>query len=550
MNEGRTLPTTAGWAWLALLLLDGFGVARGGPAAVPGGASSGGDGDGLFARGAVTEFRLRLGPEAESRLRQRPRQFVPVEVRCNGRLYARVGARLKGSAGGSFRTLDEKPSWTLDFGRFDPMQTLEGVDRVQLNNAVEDPGYLHEAVATELFRDAGIAVPRVAHARVHLGDRALGLYVLKEGFGRSYLRRSFARTDGVLYDNDTGSDVDQPMHRTGRAGADEDANGLVALHRAVSEGPLASRWERSGEVLDLDRFVTYLALETLVGHRDGYGIARNNFRVYLDAETGRALFLPDGMDQLFGREPIPLRPHWSGLVASALMETPEGSAAYRDRVAGLLGTTMEPKALTNRVHRWVSALKPRLTSVEFRTVSIGATDLLERVGVRDRWFRGQREQDMTPLVFVGGRASVQGWRPSDLSPGARLERTNGPEGRPCLLVVAGKGSGASWRATVRLAPGRYRFEARARVEGVIPVASAKSRGAGLRIQGQRRSTEGLVGDADWSWMSCEFEVAGDSAAVELICELVADAGRLWIDAGSLGLVEMGAGAEPERNRDP
>ena len=53
-------------------------------------------------------------------------------------------------------------------------------------------------------------------------------------------------------------------------------------------------------VLNIDRYITFWALEALVNHLDGYSADRNNFYVYFDpTDAGRAVFIPWGADKTF-----------------------------------------------------------------------------------------------------------------------------------------------------------------------------------------------------------------------------------------------------------
>src|SRR5205085_9247534 len=101
---------------------------------------------------------------------------------------------------GSFRPMEDKPALTLDFSRFKAGQKFHGVRRIYLNNSVEDPTYANEKIGSELFLAAGVPAPRVTRALVELNGRALGLYVLKEGFTEEFLARHFNRVSGELYE--------------------------------------------------------------------------------------------------------------------------------------------------------------------------------------------------------------------------------------------------------------------------------------------------------------------------------------------------------------
>jgi len=135
----------------------------------------------LFTSTAIHRLQIEIAPGEAARLRQNPRAYVPALVRDGPNLHSNVGLHLKGSTG-SFRNLDDKPGFTLNFGKFAPGQTFHGLKKIHLNNSAEDPSYVNEMLGSELFRAASLPAPRTAHALVELNGRRLGLYVLKEGF--------------------------------------------------------------------------------------------------------------------------------------------------------------------------------------------------------------------------------------------------------------------------------------------------------------------------------------------------------------------------------
>ena len=106
----------------------------------------------------------------------------------------------------------------------------------------------------------------------------LGLYVLKEGLTKEFLAQFFKRTDGNLYDGGFRHDVDWPLERIHGDGADGQADRLSLVAAARAPGA-ARRWQRLQRVLDVDRFMTSLALQTVTWNWNGYGMARNNFRL-------------------------------------------------------------------------------------------------------------------------------------------------------------------------------------------------------------------------------------------------------------------------------
>ena len=158
---------------------------------------------------------------------------------------------------------------------------------------------------------------------------------------------------------------------------------------AASTQDLALRWRTLGEVLDVDRFITFMSMEVLSGHRDGYCLARNNYRIYHEPGSGRFIFLPDGMDQLFGRRDFPVEPNMAGIVAKAVMETEEGRRAYRNRLGQVFTNCFELEVLTNRVRGWTDAVASKLPRGEARALRRESDDLCERIRQRIRYVRGQ-----------------------------------------------------------------------------------------------------------------------------------------------------------------
>jgi spore coat protein H len=346
-----------------------------------------GDESELFAIGAVWRLRLEVTSEDLKSLRSNPRHYVHATLLEGTNILRNVAIRLKGSS--SFQNVDGKPSFTTDCDRFRAGQRFHGLSRIQLNNSLEDPSYLNEKLGSELFRAAQLPAPRVTHALVELNGRRLGLYVLKEGFAEEFLARHFQRTDGNLYEPQAGvaPDVTGPMTRNSGAGPADNPD-LRRLATASAQDPL-QRWRALGEILDLDRFLSFMAMETLSGHRDGYCLARNNYRLYHEPASNRFIFLPDGMDQLFGRADFPVEPHMAGVVAKAILETQEGRQAYRERLPLIFTNCFKVEALTNRVRAWTEAIAPHLTRAEARALRREAVDLCERIRQRVLYVRRQ-----------------------------------------------------------------------------------------------------------------------------------------------------------------
>src|SRR5208283_5320613 len=112
---------------------------------------------------------------------------------------------------------------------------------------------------------------------------------------------------------------------------------------------------------DVRRFVAFMAMEVMLCHRDGYCLARNNFRVYHDLDTGKMVFFPNDMDQLLGKADFPCRPSMAGLVAQAVLGTPEGKARYEAAFHCLFTNLFKTNVLVERVEQLTREVRPFLT---------------------------------------------------------------------------------------------------------------------------------------------------------------------------------------------
>jgi spore coat protein CotH len=333
---------------------------------------------------SVPRFVITPDKSALRSLRQNPRKYVPVEIAVEGVEFHNVGIHLKAGAG-SFRPVDDKPALTLNFGKFMDKQRFHGLEKIHLNNSVQDPAWMTEIVCGELFLAAGVPTARATHAVVELAGRPRGLYVLKEGYDRTFLKRYFADPNGNLYDGGFLRDINQPLDPIGRRDPKPDSSDMRSLAAACSEHDLAKRRERVEKLLDIDRFITFAALEVMTWHWDGYCMKTNNYRVYHDPQADKIVFIPHGMDQMFGvpGDDIngPISAPSGGLVARAVFEVPEWRKRYYQRVAELRNTIFLPDTMDRRIDELAAKVLPVLKEIDKGT----ARDFPNRI----KWLKNQ-----------------------------------------------------------------------------------------------------------------------------------------------------------------
>lgn len=505
------------------------------PAAKPKEGKNGGKakhGEDIFAELFIPHVELEIPKEGINRLRRDGRTYVKATIREGTTVYTNVAIRLKGGPG-SFRPIDDRPSFTVNFDKFEEGQKFHGLKKIHLNNSPQDPSLLSEKMSRELFDAAGVPTPRAGHAAVRLNGRPMGVYVLIEGVNKQFLKRYFSDVTGNVYDGHSGSDVTDSLP-TDSGDNPDDHWRLKALAAAVRR-PAATRLSSLENVLDIDRFLSFLAMEAILWHHDGYTMNRNNWRVYHDRDTDKMVFFPQGMDQMLNQTTGPIIPQLNGLVARAVLEIPELRKRYLARAAELATNVFRTNLIVARINEVAAKIEETLAETDAKAAAEHrkkADGLIRRFRRRSTSLDRQLFPANGPTASLASLQSPAAWEPRTDLGEATLERETGPDGKVYLRVSTATGCTASWRSQALLERGKYRFEGRVKRKGVALDLSDPRAGVGLRVSGHRTLPK-ASGDSDWTTLVFDFEVAEEKADVELVCELRANAGEAWFDPGSL-----------------
>jgi spore coat protein H len=519
------------WRGLFLLIANALMLSRG--AAPEPGAD-------IFATNApVLRLQIEISRENIRSLQVDARKPVPAILREGNTVYSDVFVHVKGAAG-SMRPIDDKPALTVNFAKKITDQRFHGLRKIHLNNSVQDPSFSTENIVGQMFRDAGIPTPRATNARLKLNNHDVGFYVVKEGWTKEFLGMYFKSTKGNLYDGGFIKDIDNRLEKD--AGDDrKDQPDLDKLARICRLEDREQRWAELQKVLDVDRFITYMAIETLSWDWDGYMMKRNNYRVYHDPSTDKLVFLPHGMDQMFEQAHGSIyHPEFGGLVAYAVIQTPEGSRLYRERVKQMFTNIFNLQIISNRFEYLVKRNREAVAELgnwAVRDYNNSVSVVRDRIIQRWHGVKDQIDNEPAPVRFDQGPIAVKQWREQIDQGNVRLDR-NPVEGKPALhIAVNGGGSSASWRSKLMLEDGRYRFTALARTSRLAGYGDQKGEGAGIRISGANGRRNKVTGDSGWTKLTFDFDVPGGNEVV-LVCESRANRGEVWFDLDSLKLEKL------------
>ena len=486
--------------------------------------------------GPIQRFVITFAPAEIQKLRDNPRSPVQSTVTVGTNRFEKVLVHVKGSAG-STRGVDDNPALTLNFDKLVPGQRFSGMDKIHLNNSVQDPSLLSEQLGRHLYQKVGIPTARATQALVSFDGRELGPYVLKEGYNRSFLRRNYPDPSGNFYDGGFVRDIDQDLDRDSGDGP-LDYKDLQKLRDAADLGDLRRRETALESILDVDRFITESAMQALLVDWDGYGNNRNNYRIYFEPRTGKAIFQPHGMDQLLGNIGKDLEIPGGGLLSRQLFDVP----TYRDRfyseIDRLLRDVFTPETLDAHFKRVGARLMPMIQSLpqdqrEWRSEAIHSFQ--DRAFRRIEIAKSRLESQPKPIRFeVGGVTALARWQPRYQRGQVKMEPAQLGDLDTLYIQAQAPDSVASFRAMIRLPIGKYEVRGRIRTRGVQAAPDQRyPGGASFRLSGGEHARL-FTGDNEWTEFVHPFQIH-DPRDIELVAEIRAHAGEVWFDLKSMHL---------------
>jgi spore coat protein CotH len=268
------------------------------------------DVDRLFDRSKVHTVAIDVTPAELARLVPGSDERVRARLSFDGTMVDDIGLRLK-SGTASLRPLEAKAGFSIDTDVFVRGRSLFGVTRFTLGNAVYDPSFIAESIAYDVFRRAGLYAPRTSLSEVTVNGDYFGLYVMREGYDKGFLRRTFTDPDGNLYEAAPLVDISDYASMEARTNESKaDKSDLKALAAVVAGVPDHSYVAAIAEHVDLEQLLTYWAVEALVYNWDGYAVpsewSPNNYYIYRDPARGKFVFLAHGADWALSDDPAVL----------------------------------------------------------------------------------------------------------------------------------------------------------------------------------------------------------------------------------------------------
>ncbi|MBP5198472.1 MAG: CotH kinase family protein, partial [Lachnospiraceae bacterium] len=126
-------------------------------------------------------------------------------VVVDGKQYKNIAIRAKGNTSlSSVSAMDsERYSFKLEFDHYDEGTTLDGLDKLCLNNLIQDNTMMKDYLVYSLMDDMGVDAPLCSYAYITVNGNDWGLYLAVESVEDSFLTRNYGENYGDLYKPDS-----------------------------------------------------------------------------------------------------------------------------------------------------------------------------------------------------------------------------------------------------------------------------------------------------------------------------------------------------------
>jgi hypothetical protein len=293
------------------------------------------EGNFLFADQTL-DFGITLDDAARAALAEAPREDVHATFTFEVESWD-VGLHLRGSR--SFRELDEKAAFKIDFHEWDAEQRFYGHKRITLNNMIQDNTMSSEHLSYALHGHMGSPSPRHGYARVTVNGEWYGLYGVVESVDDDFLERVFPDDDeGNLYEGGYGGDFNRGSDDLfeQKEGEDTSLADLEAFIDAVEASTPANFLALLEANFDVVGLLYLWAVELASSNDDAYSTLGNNYYAY-HAPSGRWTLIPWGPDQAFQGDEG-LFDKIGGALTERCLEVPECVTRLEERIEAVVVT--------------------------------------------------------------------------------------------------------------------------------------------------------------------------------------------------------------------
>ncbi len=134
-------------------------------------------------------------------------EYELCSVVIDGEAYNNVAIRAKGNT--SLTQVqsygNDRYSFKIEFDHYDSTKTYYGLDKLCLNNIIQDNTYMKDYLSYKMMSYFGVSSPLCSYVSITVNGENWGLYLAVEGIEEAFLERNYGSDYGELYNPDSQS---------------------------------------------------------------------------------------------------------------------------------------------------------------------------------------------------------------------------------------------------------------------------------------------------------------------------------------------------------
>ncbi len=132
-------------------------------------------------------------------------EYASCSLVIDNEAYKNVAIRAKGNTSlSNVSSMDShRYSFKIEFDHYDKTKTYHGLDKLCLNNLIQDYSLMKDYITYNLMRKAGAAAPLCSFVYITVNGEDFGLYLAVEAIEDSFLSHNYGNDSGNLYKPDS-----------------------------------------------------------------------------------------------------------------------------------------------------------------------------------------------------------------------------------------------------------------------------------------------------------------------------------------------------------
>ena len=135
----------------------------------------------------------------------RNEEYSVCSMVIDGEAFKNVAIRGKGNTSLSnvASMNSDRYSFKVEFDHYDSTKTYHGLDKLSLNNIIQDTTFMKDYLTYQLMGSFGAAAPLCSYVYITVNGEDWGLYLAVESIENSFLQRNYGNDHGELYKPDS-----------------------------------------------------------------------------------------------------------------------------------------------------------------------------------------------------------------------------------------------------------------------------------------------------------------------------------------------------------